>query len=144
MQKINGYLITLVILLVTLILGACQSATPEPSPVEVIEALEAAVNAKDLDALEVLFADDAVEYDGYMTSIGAEKIRKSYEPIVNTFSMDNTNIRVEGDKILYDCYLINDAGEVSLAQKYEAVIENGKISSNNVVGVIPKNEWETD
>ena len=144
MRRTNGYFLVLVILLVALVLGACQSTTPQASPVAVIEALEAAVNAKDLDALEVLFADDAVEYDGVITTIGVQKIRKSYEPIVNTFSMDNTNIRVEGDKILYDCYLINEAGEVSFAQKYEAVIENGKISSNNFVGTIPKDKWETN
>ena len=144
MRKTNGYFFTLVILLVALVLVSCQSATSEPSPVAVIEALEAAVDAKDFDTLEALFADDAVEYDGYGTYEGTERIRNSYERAFYKGSMDNTNIRVEGDKVLYDCYLTNEAGEVVLAHKYEAVIENGKISSNNYVGTIPENEWETD
>ena len=144
MRITNGLLLTLVILLMALVLGACQSATPEPSPVEMIEALEAAVDAKDLDALEALFTEDGVEYDGGGTYTGPESIRKSYEPIIGAGSLDHTNIRVEGDKVLYDCYLVNEAGNVWLAQKYEAVIENGKIISNNYVGVIPENERETN
>ena len=144
MRKTNGYFLALVILLVTLILGACQSATPEPSPVAVIEALEAAVDAKDFDALEALFADDAVEYDGSGTYEGPERIKRSYERAFYKGSMDNTNIRLEGDKVLYDCYLTNEAGEVVLAQKYEAVIKNGKIRSNNFIGTISENERETD
>jgi predicted ester cyclase len=108
-----------------------------PSPVAVIEALEAAVNAEDLDALEALFAEDGVEYDGSGTYEGAERIRDSYVPIVSVGSVDHANIRMEGDKVIYDFYLLNAYGQVTLGQKYEAVIENGKIKSNIYVGEIP-------
>ena len=132
MQKINGYLITLVILLVTLILGACQSATPEPSPIEVLEALEAAHNAQDVDAAVALFAEDGVEINAVGVWKGSDKIRLIYGNLVDTAQIDNTNFRVEGNKVYYDCYLIEDGQKVEM-YKYEATIEGGKIQANMLV-----------
>ena len=46
--------------------------------------------------------------------------------------IDNTNFRVDGNKVYYDCYLIEDGQKVEM-YKYEAVIENGRIKSNMLV-----------
>ena len=63
MRTFHGLVIVHVSLLVMLGLGACQSValtTSEPSPVEVIEALEEAFNAQNIDAIMALYAEDAV------------------------------------------------------------------------------------
>ena len=133
MRRLPGFAIIVVGLLAMLVLGACQ---PALSPVEVVEALEAAVEAKDVDAIVALYADDAVWHDGLETYTGGAEIRSAYEKLIELNSMDNTNIRVEGDKVLYDCYLINGFGQKWLWLKYEAVIENGQIRSNEVVETI--------
>ena len=134
MRKFRGFFVTLVLLMVALVLGACQSValtTSEPSPVEVIEALEEAFNAQDIDAIMALFAEDAVEINSVGAWKGADKIRSSYNLALSAEgTIDNTDIRMEGDTVLYDCHLIDKNGETFLVEKYEAVVENGKIKTN--------------
>ena len=134
MRKLRGYFATLVILLVMLVLGACQSVaftTSEPSPVEVVEALEEAFNAQDIDAIMALYAEDAVWINSGGAWKGAHKIRLAYGlDLSEEGTIDNTNIRMEGDTVLYDCQLIDKSGETYKMEKYEAVVENGKIKTN--------------
>ena len=62
MHSFNDFSVILVILLVGLVLGACQAVTlttaEVPSAIAVIEALEVAHNAQDVDAIVALYADD--------------------------------------------------------------------------------------
>lgn len=134
MSKLNGFFTIQLILTAALVLGGCQAApTPsEPSPVEVIEALEAAHNAKDVETVVALFAEDGIEVNPVGAWKGPAKIRMLYDLIVNDFQVDNTNFRVEGNKVFYDCYIIEE-GDVERKLQYEATIENGKIKSNMLV-----------
>ncbi len=103
---------------------------PEP-PMSVIEALETAHNAQDVEAIVALYAEDGIETNGAGTFTGADRIRRLYNLAVNKFTVDYTNYQPEGDKVLYDAILF--FGERKRGERYEAVIQNGKIKSNLLV-----------
>ncbi|HZD57691.1 MAG TPA: nuclear transport factor 2 family protein [Anaerolineales bacterium] len=124
-------------ILLALILSACSGggASKDSDPSAIIEALESAWNAKDADAAMVLFADDAVERNGLGTYNGKEAIRRVYQFVMDahhTF-MDCQNYQVNGDVVSYDCVYTDNDGLAVDGERYEAVIEDGKIKSNMLV-----------
>ena len=130
MCKYNWSLVTLVFVL--LLLGACQAVTT-PSQIAVIEALEEAHNAQDVDGILNLYAENGFEKNTAGTWRGSRRLRQLYDTTVLGFKVDNTNIRLDGDKVVYDCIMISGDGQQKGAI-YEAVIEDGKIKSNIFVG----------
>ncbi len=104
-----------------------------PSPIDVIEALETAHNAQDVDAIVALYAEDGIEKNGSGTYTGSEEIAGLYRWVVKSFQVDYSNYQVEGDKIFYNGILIINDRKVK-GEKYEAVVENGKIKTNLMVG----------
>jgi len=125
-----------ILLLVLLGISACGSAESQASsdPAAVLEALETAWNAKDLDAAMSLFAEDAVETNGQGTFAGRDKIRGVYERFMDVFSMECGNYEVDGSKVTYECALTSYDGRMKTGERYESVVEGGEIKSNLLVG----------
>ena len=106
---------------------------PPLPPVSVIEALEDAHNAQDVDAIVALYTDDGVERNGAGTFTGPEEIGDLYKWAVKAFQVDYTNYQVEEDKVFYNAILL--VGErKAKGETYEAIVQNGKIKSNIIVG----------
>jgi hypothetical protein len=138
MAKFRETFLMLPVLLVALILGACQYVGPaapaEPSPVEILEALEAAYNAQDIDAIMACYGEDPIWINSGGAWNGAHKIKLLYEfEFSEKRTVDHTNFQVEGDTVVYDCEYFDRNGDKYLMEQYEAVIENGKIKTNFLV-----------
>ena len=125
-----------ILLFVLLGISACGSAQSQTSsdPAAVLEALESAWNAKDLDAAMSLFTEDAVETNGQGTFTGRDQIRGVYERFMDVFSMECGNYEVDGSEVTYECALTSYDGRVKTGERYESVVEGGKIKSNLLVG----------
>ena len=137
MHKNNGCIIAVVLIGAMLLISACHLGTSkEPSPIEVIKALEAAVNANDLKAVESLFTEDAVEFNGGTTYVGAALISQSYQPIImeESLSIRHANIHQAGDTVEYDWLVFDRKGRMITGSHYEAVVVAGKIKSNIYTG----------
>ena len=130
------YLISFLALTLALILAACGGggASGGSDPSAVIEALETAWNAKDVDAAMALFTDDAEETNQLGTFTGKDAIRGVYENVMNDFSMDCKNYQVNGNTVSYDCILTRYDGSATAGERYDSVVENGKIKSNTLTG----------
>ncbi|MBI5825542.1 MAG: nuclear transport factor 2 family protein [Chloroflexi bacterium] len=117
-------------ILFVLFLGvsACGSSQADSDPVAVLEALEAAHNAKDPDGVAALYAEDGYEVNGEGKFTGPEEIRELYARVVNVFTLDCNNYVVNGNNVTYECILTID--NIRAGERYEAVVENGKIKSN--------------
>ncbi len=123
----NLFHITLLFALLVAV-SACGSSQADSDPVAVLEALEAAHNAKDPDGVAALYAKDGYEVNGDGTFTGREEIRDLYARVVNIFTLDCGNYEVNGNNVTYECILIGSNFRVG--ERYEAVVENGKIKSN--------------
>ncbi len=135
MRVVNKSFITIMILLIGFVLSAClatASAPPEPSPIEVLKALEAAHNAQDVDAAVALFAEDGVEVNPAGAWPGSSKLRLIYDLNVQAFKVEHTNYQVDGNKVLYQCTRTWEKSPTEMFE-YEAIIEDGKIKSNMLV-----------
>ena len=130
------YLISFLALTLALILAACGGggASGGSDPSAVIEALETAWNAKDVDAAMALFTDDAEETNGLGTFTGKDAIRGVYENVMNDFSMDCKNYQVNGNTVSYECILTMYDGSATTGERYDSVVENGKIKNNTLTG----------
>lgn len=117
-----------ILFVVLLGVSACGSSQADSDPVAVLEALEAAHNAKDPDGVAALYAEDGYEVNGDGTFTGREEIRELYARVVNIFTLDCNNYEVNGTKVTYECILT--VGDARFGERYEAVVENGKIKSN--------------
>ena len=129
--------VTIILLALALILAACSGggASQSSDPSAIIEALESAWNAKDVDAAMALFAEDAVERNGMGTYEGRDAIRNIYKFVMDyhhTF-MDCQNYQVNGNAISYDCIYTDKDGAYEMDESYDAVIEDGKIKTNMLV-----------
>lgn len=125
-----------IIILVTalsLMLAAC-GAPAGSDPAAVFEALDDAWNAKDLDAVMALIADDAVETNQTGTFTGKKAIRGVYSQVINLFSLDCDNYQAEGNTVTYECVLTKYDGSGKAGERYESVVEDGKIKSNKLIG----------
>ncbi|MBE7433696.1 MAG: nuclear transport factor 2 family protein [Anaerolineales bacterium] len=125
--QILGYLV------LSLSLAACgggAGGATATDPESVLEALEAAHNAKDPDGVAALYAEDGYEVNNAGTFTGREKIRNLYAQAVKTFSLDCDNYVVEGSKVTYQCVLTAYSSGAKTGERYEAVVENGLIKSN--------------
>jgi hypothetical protein len=130
MITLNHKFVIVLVVLVTVQLGACRAAVPEPSPQDVLEALESAQNANDIDAAVALFADDGVEVNPVGAWKGQRRLRLLYG--WKDWQVEHTNYRIDGNKVVYDCYLFEN-GEKYATETYEAVIEDGKIKTNYII-----------
>jgi len=116
--------------------SACGSSQLEEvsGPATVIEAMETAWNAQDLEAVLALYTDDAVETNRLGKFTGKEELRKLFGPIIDEFTMECGNYAVNGNTVSYECVLTRKGGTTLAGEKYDAVIENGKIKANTFTG----------
>lgn len=127
------YRVSLILLTLATILSACGgggAASSDDPAVAVIEGMEAAWNAKDLDAVMALYAEDAVETNGLGTFTGKSQIRGMLDQAMKTFALDCGNYKVNGSTVTYDCVLKSYGTSSDITETYDTVIENGKIKSN--------------
>lgn len=126
------YRVSLILLALAMILSACGGggASSDSGPAAVIESYETAWNAKDLNAVMALYAEDAVEKNGLGTFTGQSQIRGMLDQAMKTFALECGNYEVNGNVVSYDCVLKSYGGQSDMTETYEAVIENGKIKSN--------------
>ena len=109
--------------------GGGASSSDGPA-VAVLEALESAWNAQDLDAAMALFAEDAVETNGLGTFTGKDAIRGLYEAGMDEFSLDCKNYKVDDNTVTYECFLKPYSGTWTSTEYHVSVVENGEIKSN--------------
>ncbi|MCC6299061.1 MAG: nuclear transport factor 2 family protein [Anaerolineales bacterium] len=112
-------------------LSACGGSGGVPSeadPVTVLQALEAAFDARDPDAAAALYAEDGYETNGRGTFSGREEIREFYAEMMLRVTMDCKDYVANGNTVTYVC-VMNRAGLLT-GERYEAIVENGKITSN--------------
>ena len=136
MYRLHDFIILVAGLFGLLVLGACQSATTPPE-VAVIEALEAAIDAQDLDAIVALYDEDGIiQREQYR---GSKQIRNYYNVfyIIPNKIVDNTNIRLEDEKVFFEHTYMDSNGKITSRELREAVIENGKIKTDLWVDSLP-------
>jgi len=124
----------IVVLVLALFLSACGSSKPASDPVAVLEALEAAHNAKNPDGVAELYAEDGYEVNGMGTFTGRDEIRELYSQVVNIFSLDCRNYQADGTKVTYECVLTLYSNNSKQGERYDAVVEGGLIKSNTLTG----------
>lgn len=126
-------------------LSACDSSQVETNPAAVIEAYEAAWNAKDSEAMLALFTSDAVEMNGRGTFYGTQEIRTIYEGVMGLATIDCGNYFVAENKVNYDCLFVMASDGRLEGERYAAVIENGKIKVNvRTEKFKPQKEFKVD
>ncbi|GMV33640.1 MAG: nuclear transport factor 2 family protein [Chloroflexi bacterium CFX1] len=121
----------------SLSLAACGGggAAPADSPeIAVIEGIEAAWNAEDLDKVMSYYTDDAVSSNSLGKYTGKDAIRTEWEKWINVFTMDCRNYSQNGNTLTYECFLEAREGTNTTLEYYETVIENGKIKSEILTG----------
>lgn len=131
------YRISLIVLALSLVLSACGGGggAPADSPeVAVIEAVEAAWNAEDLDTVMSYYADDAFSTNGLGSFTGKDEIRKAYAGVINVFTQDCRNYSQNGNTLTYECFLQAREGTNTSLEYYETIIENGKIKKEVMTG----------
>ena len=127
--------ISLVLLALAMILSACGGggAQSDADPVAILQALEAAFDARDPDAIAALYAEDGYEVNGRGTFTGRNEIRELYAEMVLKATIDCRNYVANGNTVTYEC--IMNRANLLTGEQYEAVVENGKIKSNVRTGV---------
>ena len=126
-------------------LFACGSSQGETNPAAVMEAQEAAWNAKDLEGVLALVADDIVETNGRGLWYGKDSVRDIYEAAIETFSLDCGNYLVAGKEVYYDCFQdFYDSDRVQVEQ-YQSIVDNGRIKANILVKqFVPPADFKID
>ncbi len=114
-----------------------MTATQDPS--SVIQALDQACNAHDLDTALLLFTDDAeVRHspppDGVGVYRGKEQIRRWFEPQMPGLHIESYGHEVDGDSVRWAARLTDDLlqqmGQTEpIEARNEATIRDGKIVS---------------
>ena len=133
----NALFRIVILFALSLSLSACGGGggAPADSPeVAVIEAMEDAWNAEDLDAVMSYYADDAVISWSMGTFHGKEEIRKVVEQYINDFTQDCRNYVQNGNTLTYECFLQARTGSNTSLEFYETVIEDGKVKSDTFTG----------
>lgn len=114
--------------------GGGAVAPADSSEIAIIEALEAAWNAEDLETVMSYYADDAVISWSMGTFHGKEEIRKVVEQYINDFTQDCRNYVQNGNTLTYECFLQARTGSNTSLEFYETVIEDGKVKSDTFMG----------
>jgi ketosteroid isomerase-like protein len=115
---------------------------PAQDPLSIVQELDAACNAHDLEAVMALFADDAVVRhtpppDGVGVYRGKAKIRGWMEPQLPGFHVVTHDHRTTGDTIRWSATLTDDllrqiGQDQPVDAQLEAVVRDGKIASFSV------------
>ena len=126
-------------------LSACGSPQEEINPAAVIEEMEARWNAKDLDGVLALVADDIVETNGRGLFYGKDSLMDIYEAAIEAFSLDCGNYLVAGKEVYYDCFQdFYDSDRVQVEQ-YQSIVDNGRIKANILVKqFVPPADFKID
>ena len=111
-------------------------------PLSVVQALDEACNAHDLEAVMSLFADDAeVRHtpppDGVGVYRGKEQIRGWFEPQLPGFRVASRDRRAAGDTVRWSALVTDDllrqiGQDQPVEARIEAVVRAGKIASFSV------------
>ena len=139
----NLYQLTILFVLL-LSLSACGSSQTETSPAAVIEAYEAAWNAKDVEGVIAMFAEDAIETNGRGLFYGREDLQDIFTGASNAFSIDCGNYSIFPHRFIPNTYEVNyecledfyDSDRLQLEQ-YQALVTNGLIKANILAAQIP-------
>ena len=124
------YIFTGVVVLVLVSSAACTSGSTGSDPEAVMEAYEAAWNAKDLQTVLNFYAKDAVEVNGRGVFVGKEEIEGVLSHAIEGFSADCSNYSLSRTHVTYDCILKIYANNLKVGENYEAVVRDGKIYAN--------------
>lgn len=126
-------------------LSACGSSQTEANPAAVIEASEAEWNAKNLDGVLALVAEDIVETNGRGLFYGKEDLRDIYEAAIEAFSQDCGNYLVVGNEVYMDCLEdFYDSDRIQVEQ-YQSIVVDGKIKANILVKTFePSADYKID
>jgi ketosteroid isomerase-like protein len=111
-------------------------------PLAVVEALDAACNARDLEAVMGLFADDAVvrqlppPLDGGVYR-GKEQVRAWFAPQLAGFHIDSRDREAHGQRVTWSAKMIADVlRQMGISEPVdasaEAVVRDGKLVSFTV------------
>lgn len=136
--------LTLLITLLTT-LSACKSSQVETDPAGVIEAIDAAWNAKDVDGVLAFYADDAVERNSRGLFYGREDLREILSTAIEAFALDCGNYIAGENKVYYECVSTFYSDGRLQGERYEAVVVDGKIMVNiSVEKFVPQTEFQID
>ncbi len=130
---------TVGLLVLSLSLAACGggggAAAPADSPeVAVIEGMEDAWNAEDLDTVMSYYTDDAYSTNGLGKFTGKDAIRSIFSSVIGVFTQDCRNYTQNGNTLTYECFLQARDGSNTSLEFYETIIEDGKIKSEIMTG----------
>lgn len=126
-------------------LSACGLSQADDNPAEVIEEMEAKWNAKDVEGVIAMFAEDAVEKNSRGIFYGREELHDIFPAAIEAFSLDCGNYVVYGDEITYDCLETFFSDGRLQAERYDAIIVDGKIQVNILAEkFVPPKEFKID
>jgi len=139
----NGLRFTILFLLL-FSLSACGASQTETNPAAVIEAMEAKWNAKDVDGVIAMFAEDAIETNGRGLFYGREDLQDIFTGASNAFSLDCGNYSTFPHRFIPNTYEVSyecmedfyDSDRLQVEQ-YQALVTNGLIKANILIAQIP-------
>ena len=133
LQLFTIVIVTAMMLVGCISLALIPSAAPSMDPLSVVDAVHYAINSDDIDALLVLFADDAVVIDNGSVIEGTEEIRNwvLYSQRTAGLRLIMLNSEVDGEKITWLDTARNgpEVEHLIYLLRWEAIIREGKIQS---------------
>ena len=125
--------------------SACGSSQAETNPAAVIEAMDVAWNAKDVDGVLALYTEDAVERNSRGLFYGKEDLREILSAAIEAFALDCGNYIVGENKVYYECLSTFYSDGRLQGERYEAVVVDGKIKVDiSVEKFVPQKEFKID
>ena len=132
-------LLRAVVIATTMMLVACSSPAllhgdaASMDPLSMADAFHYAINSGDVDAVLVLFADDAVVIDSGSVIEGRDEIRNwvLYSQRMAGLRLTKLNSEMDGEKVIW-LDIAHDGPEVEYRLyilRWEALIQEGKIQS---------------
>ncbi len=124
-------------------LSACGSSQADSNPAAVFEAIDVAWNAKDVEGVLALYADDAVERNSRGLFYGKGDLRDILTAAIDAFALDCGNYIVGENKVYYECLATFYSDGRLQGERYEAVVVDGKIKANiSVEKFVPQKEFK--
>ena len=108
-------------------LSACNSGPESKDPQAVIEAYEAAWNAKDLETVLGMYAENGVETNNVGVFVGREEIESVLKYALEKFSISCDEYSRSGTHVTYKCVNTYYNDGVKKGELYEAVVRDGMI-----------------